>query len=186
MDSLGLSIGATNMVAVRTGRPPVRRRSVLTLFGHRPAEVGLPTENAKLSEPGVVVWGFTDRVGDRVPMIAPDGSSHDAATLAADALESLVRDAGGPAPRMVIAVPAHWRPAAVSALRAQVQARPTLSGSGAPTEIVRDNAAALTALGNAPGLPGDGVVVLVDLGGTGTTVTLADAAAGMRPIGPVP
>ncbi|MCV7080547.1 hypothetical protein [Mycolicibacterium insubricum] len=81
MDSLGLSIGATNMVAVRTGRPPVRRRSVLTLFGHRPAEVGLPTENAKVSEPGVVVWGFTDRVGDRVPMIAPDGSSHDAATM---------------------------------------------------------------------------------------------------------
>ena len=76
MDSLGLSIGATNMVAVRAGQPPVRRRSVLTVFPHRPAEVGLPGENPDLTESGLVLWGFADRVGDPVPIVAPDGSSH--------------------------------------------------------------------------------------------------------------
>ena len=36
-DSLGLSIGMTNLVAARIGRPPVMRRSVLTLFNDRAA-----------------------------------------------------------------------------------------------------------------------------------------------------
>ena len=41
-DSLGLSIGMTNLVAARIGRPPVMRRSVLTLFDDRAPEVGVP------------------------------------------------------------------------------------------------------------------------------------------------
>ena len=46
-DSLGLSIGMTNLVAARIGRAPVMRRSVLTFFNDRAPEVGLPTENAE-------------------------------------------------------------------------------------------------------------------------------------------
>ena len=42
-DSLGLSIGMTNLVAARIGRPPVMRRSVLTLFNDRAPEVGVPS-----------------------------------------------------------------------------------------------------------------------------------------------
>ncbi len=66
-DSLGLSIGMTNLVAARMGRPPVMRRSVLTLFEDRAAEVGLPSEfsafsafsaNQNLSQPGMVLAGF--------------------------------------------------------------------------------------------------------------------------------
>ena len=40
-DALGLSIGATNLVAARVGRPPVMRRAVLTLFSDRAPEVGV-------------------------------------------------------------------------------------------------------------------------------------------------
>ena len=48
-DSLGLSIGMTNLVAARMGRPPVMRRSVLTVFDDRAPEVGVPSENPQLS-----------------------------------------------------------------------------------------------------------------------------------------
>jgi hypothetical protein len=184
MDSLGLSIGATNMVAVRAGQPPVRRRSVLTVFPHRPAEVGLPGENPDLTESGLVLWGFADRVGDPVPIVAPDGSSHRAELLAAEALAALARAAGAAGPqRLAITVPAHWGPAAVDALRAAVRARPELSSEGAAPELIPDTTAALTALAADPGLPTRGVLALLDFGGTGTTVALVDAGAGLRPIG---
>ena len=58
-DSLGLSIGMTNLVAARMGRPPVMRRSVLTVFDDRDAEVGVPSENPNLNQPGMVLSGFT-------------------------------------------------------------------------------------------------------------------------------
>ena len=41
-----------------------------------------------------------------------------------------------------------------------------------------------TALRAHPGLPSRGVVVLCDFGGTGTSITLADAARDFAPIGP--
>ena len=49
--------------------------------------------------------------------------------------------------------------------------------------LISDAAAALTALQAEPGLPTRGVVALCDFGGTGTSITLADAADGYRPIG---
>ena len=59
---LGLSIGTTNLVAASVGRPPVIRRSVLTLFGHAAPEVGTPRPDAA-RDAGVVLSGFVDRVG---------------------------------------------------------------------------------------------------------------------------
>ena len=75
-DSLGLSVGTTNLVAARDGRAPVVRRSVLTVFNDRAPEVGVPSENPNLDRPGLVLGGFVDRVGDPVPLVASDGSSH--------------------------------------------------------------------------------------------------------------
>ena len=43
-EPLGLSIGMTNLVAARVGRPPVIRRAILTLFPDRAPEVGVPAE----------------------------------------------------------------------------------------------------------------------------------------------
>src|SRR6195952_1378461 len=93
-DSLGLSIGMTNLVAARTGRAPLTRRSVLTLFEHRPPEVGLPSENPDLTERGMVMWGFVERVGDPVPLIAQDGSPHRGDALTAEALDAIARTVG--------------------------------------------------------------------------------------------
>ena len=109
-DSLGLSIGMTNLVAARIGRPPVMRRSVLTLFNDRAPEVGVPGENPNLNQPGLVLSGFVERVGDPVPLVAADGSPHLGERVLVEALDAMARTVGGGAP-IAIAVPAHWGPA---------------------------------------------------------------------------
>ncbi|KXW75556.1 molecular chaperone, partial [Mycolicibacterium phlei DSM 43071] len=181
-DSLGLSIGSTNLVAARVGHPPVIRRSVLTLFDNRPPEVGVPGENPNLNQPGLVLSGFVERVGDPVPLVAADGSPHRGEQVLAEALAAMARAVGGGAP-ITIAFPAHWGPAAVGALRGALRAVPALSPDGIPPALVPDSLAALAALRNSPGLPSAGVVVLCDFGGSGTSITLADAAANFAPIG---
>lgn len=155
--SVGISLGSANLVAVTGGRPIVR-----------PAAVTI--------RPGVTVTGFVDRVGDPVPMLAGDGSAHRADGLAAAAIEAATRQAS---PRYrpqlgAVAVPGHWSDGAVAALRAVA---PHL-------HVVPDTTAALTAVAAGPGLPARGVVLLVDLGAGGTSITLADAGAGFAPIGP--
>ncbi|KWX66252.1 hypothetical protein ASJ79_26110 [Mycobacterium sp. NAZ190054] len=75
-EPLGLSIGMTNLVAARVGRPPVTRRSILNVFGDRAPEVGAPSEIPGFTEPRLVLTGFVERVGDPVPLVAADGSAH--------------------------------------------------------------------------------------------------------------
>lgn len=187
---LGLSVGTTNLAAVRAGRTPVSRRSVLTLWENRPAEVGVPSQNPELTSPnltasGLVLRGFVERVGDPVPLVAADGSAHQGEVLVATALEAMARavgNGGAPGP-VVVAVPAHWGPVATGALRGALRDRQTLSPGGVAPMIVSDAAAALVALQANPGLPTRGVVALCDFGGSGSSVTLADAGANLAPIG---
>jgi Hsp70 protein len=181
-DSLGLSIGMTNLVAARVGRAPVMRRAVLTLLSGRAPEVGIPGENTALNQPGVTLTGFVERVGDPVPLIAEDGSAHSAERVLVEALDAMARTVGGGSP-VAIAVPAHWGPPMVGALRAALRDKPNLAPNGVPAALVPDSVAALTALQTAPGLPTGGVVALVDFGGSGTSITLADANANLAPIG---
>src|SRR3979490_675170 len=118
-DSLGLSIGMTNLVAARIGRPLVMRRSVLTLFSDRAPEVGVPIENRanpNASNQGLVLSGFVERVGDPVPLVAADAPPHVGERVLVEALDAMARTVGGGAP-IAIAVPAHWGPATVGALR---------------------------------------------------------------------
>src|SRR5262245_64803360 len=121
-DCLGLSIGTTNLVAAPTGGAPILRRAVLTLYPHRPAEVGLPSENPRLNEQGIVLTGFVERVGDPVPMVARDGSTHRGERLVAEALEALTRSVSPARPPQLtsVTVPAHWRSGVVDTLRAAV------------------------------------------------------------------
>src|ERR1700723_4340711 len=86
--ALGLSIGATNLAAVTADRA-VTRKPVLTLYRQRPPEVGVPTENPKLNEPGLVISDFVDHAGDPAGTAAADGSTHRSETLIADALRAL-------------------------------------------------------------------------------------------------
>lgn len=108
------------------------RRSVLTLYGHRPAEVGLPSDNPNLTEPGLVLRGFVERIGDPVPLIAVDGSPHQADQLLVEALGAVAAAAGGPSPGsdVVIAVPAYWAPGTVRALENALRGNRALAPSG--------------------------------------------------------
>jgi Hsp70 protein len=154
---MGLSIGATNLAGTRDGQTAVVRPAELTLHGQR-------------------LTGFVDRVGDPVPLVAPDGSKYRSEELLADALGSMAHavTGGGPVSDVAVTVPAHWRASAVDALRRNLR-------GGLP--VVSDATAALTALRANPGLPMHGVVVLCDFGGSGTSITLANAARDFSPVG---
>jgi hypothetical protein len=185
-DGLGLSVGATNLAAVVVGRTAVTRSPVVTLYPHRPTEVGVPSENPNLNERGLIITDFTERVGDPVGIVAADGSTHQADALLADALRAMLFAVGRgqpPATPVGVTYPAHWRPPAVEALRGALAGIPEFSRP-TPAPLVSDATAALTALQNDPGLPTRGAVALCDFGGTGTSITVADAATGFQPIGP--
>jgi hypothetical protein len=180
-DGVGLSVGATNLTAVVVGRTAVTRSPVVTLYPHRPPEVGVPSENPNLTERGLIITDFVDRVGDPVGIVAADGSSHLADKVLADSLRAMLYTVGKPAAGPVaVTYPAHWRPAAVDALRNALTAVPELKQA----PLVSDASAALTALQDDPGVPTRGVIALCDFGGTGTSITLVDATNRFAPVGP--
>lgn len=111
-DPLGLSIGTTNLVAAGNGGPPVTRRAVLTLYPHCAPKIGVPSQNPNLIEPGALMSGFVERIGDAVALVSPDGSVHDPDLLLVEALDAMVLTAGADASssEIAIAVPAHWKP----------------------------------------------------------------------------
>ncbi len=185
-EAVGLSIGATRFAGVQLGRPPVTRQSVLTLYAQRSPELGVPGENPNLAQPGMVVTGFVDRVGDPVGMVAADGSMHRGELLVADALRELLHTVTGgrpPAAPPTVTYPAHWRKAQVDALRTALTHVPEWSRRGQPT-LVCDAAATISALQSDPGVPARGVIALCDFGGSGTSITLLDAGRGYAPVGP--
>ncbi len=182
VDGVGLSVGASNLAAVVVGRAAVSRASVLTRFPHRSPEVGVPSENPNLNERGLILTDFVDRVGDPVPIVAADGSTHQADVVLADALRALLLTltAGRAAGPVAVTHPAHWRQAAVDGLRSALATMPEFQS----VTVVSDATAALTALHDDPGLPTRGVIALCDFGGSGTSITLVDAGAGYAPLAP--
>lgn len=181
-ESLGLSIGLANLVAARTGSAPVTRSSVLTLFEHRPTEVGLPEENPNLTEPGLVLRGFVERVGDRAPLVAADGTKYSGAALTVEAIEAMARTVGYGTP-VTVAVPAYWSEAQATALSEEFFAQTDLARRGVPPALISDATAALAALRAAPGFPTNGVIALCDFGAGGTSITLTNAASNFQQIG---
>lgn len=182
-ESLGLSIGAANLVAARAGGAPVARSSVLTLFERRPTEIGLPEENPGLTEPGLVLRGFVERVGDPAPLVAADGTKYLGEVLTVEAIEAMARTVGYGTP-VTIAVPAYWSGAQATALREEFFAQQDLTRGGVAPALISDTMAALAALRSRPGFPADGVVALCDFGASGTSVALIDAGSNSRQIGP--
>src|SRR6478735_11709759 len=183
-DGVGLSVGATRLAAVIVGRTAVTRSPEVTLYPHRPPEVGVPSENPNLNERGLIITDFVDRVGDPVGIVAADSSTHMADKVLADALRTMLYTVGSPpAGPAVVTYPAHWRPAAVDALRNALASVPEFQQPTA-APVISDATAALTALQDDPGVPTRGVIALCDFGGTGTNITFVDAANGFAPIGP--
>src|SRR4029077_7328813 len=89
-DGVGLSGGATRLASVIVGRTAMTRSPVVTLYPHRPPEVGVPSENPNLTERGLIITAFVDRVGDPVGIVASDGSTHRADALLADGLRAML------------------------------------------------------------------------------------------------
>ncbi len=182
--ALGLSVGATNLAAVTVERA-VTRKPVLTLYRQRPAEVGVPSENPMLDEPGLVISDFVDRVGDPDDIVVADGTTHRSETLVADALRALsyaVTDGRALPDAVAVTHPAHWGPTAVDSVR--VALGRVSEWSRGPLTLLPDSVAALMALQANPGVPNRGIIAVCDFGGTGTTVALLDAADGYRAVGP--
>ena len=142
--ALGLSMGATNLAAVTADRA-LTRKPVLTLYRQRPPEVGVPSENPRLNEPGLVITDFVDRVGDPAGIVAADGTMHRSETLIADGLRALAYAAtdGRALPDDVaVTYPAHWDPAAVDRAVGvepglRMVARPAGSAAGRRGRAVR-------------------------------------------------
>jgi len=177
-DPLGLSIGTTNFVAARVGFPPMTRRAVVTLLPHQPPQIGAPPGA------GPTFSGFVDRVEDPTPLVGADGIAHTPDQLLLDAIEAMVIAVGAQPgiAQLSLALPAYWDDRRARTLRDGLRNHPRLATAHGAPSLVSDAAAALAALGADPGLPTAGVVALCDFGGGGTTLTLADAAAGYEPI----
>ena len=177
-DPLGLSIGTTNLVAARNGSPPVTRRAVLTLYPHCAPKIGLFVDDPPLNEPGTLMRGFVERIGDSVALVSADGSAHDPDLLMVEALDAMVLAAGADvaSSEISIAVPAYWKPATVQALRNGLRTHLGFVRSGMAPRLVSDAIAALTAANAELCLAATGVVGLLDFGGTGTSATLISLA----------
>ena len=148
------------------------------------AEVGVPSENRNLTERGLIITAFVDRVGDPVAIVASDRSTHRADALLADGLRAMLFAVGRGLPP---AEPVGVTYPRIGAHLPSMPSAPPWPRSRSPTTrppLVSDAAAALTALQDDPGVPTRGVIALCDFGGTGTSITLVDAASGYAPIGP--
>lgn len=184
--ALGLSIGATNLAAV-TADSAITRKPVLTFYRDRPAEIGVPAENPELRDPGVVITGFVNRVGDTRGVVAVDGSVHRSEVLVADALRALAyaATAGRALPdNIAVTYPAHWESHAVDALGAALGEIPEWSRRARPLLLIPDAAAALLAVRTNPGIPPQGTVAVCDFGGSGTNITLLQAAGDYHAMAP--
>ena len=182
--ALGLSIGATNLAAVTADRA-VTRKPVLTLYDQRSPEVGVPGENPKLDEPGLVISDFVHRAGDPAGPAAAGSSTHRSEILVADALRALAYTAtdGRPLPDAVaVTHPAHWPAVAVDSVGVALSR--VSEWSRGRLALLPDSTAALFALQLNPGLPNSGTVAVCDFGGSGATVSLVDAANGYQAIAP--
>jgi hypothetical protein len=183
-DPLGLSIGTTNLVAARDGSPPIPHRAVLTLYPHCAPKVGASAEDSGLIEPGMPMSGFVERIGDSVALVSSDGSSHDPDLLMVEALDAMVVAVGADSSssEIAIAVPAHWKPAKVQALRNGLRTHVGFVRSGMAPRLVSDAVASLTAANSELDLPDEGVFGVLDFGGGGTSATLLEAVSDFEPI----
>ena len=173
-DPLGLSIGTTNLVAARVGNQPV-----IAAFGAdpvRPHRAGgrravrthpaAGADRIRRTRRGPGAAGGRRRFVLSRRAAAGRGAGGDG------------RPAGGRRRRP------DWRSPCrrtgtprCGALRGALRTSPNLAPDGTPPRLISDAVAALTALNANPGLAARGVVALLDFGGGGTSITLADAAS---------
>src|SRR5260370_7322073 len=101
-----------------------------------------------------------------------------------EALDAMVVEAGADAgaSEISIAVPASWKPGTVQALRNALRTHVGFVRSGMAPRLVPDSIAAMNAVNAELGIPTDGVVGLLDFGGSGTFATLMDTGSDFEPV----
>ncbi|MFW0792105.1 Hsp70 family protein [Gordonia sp. CPCC 205333] len=174
---LGVAIGAGNLIAAAHHGEATRWTTQLTVAPHVAPEAGLPEENPRVRPDGVIVTGFVERVGDPVPIAGPGGQSYAAEQLTIDAVKSLIRSQLSgieTPPTLVVACPAYWSDAA----RDQFASAASAARLPQPFRIETDLSMAFARLRQLPDAPRAGLMALADLGATGTTVAIGDAATG--------
>jgi actin-like ATPase involved in cell morphogenesis len=184
--ALGLSIGATNLAAVGSDQA-ITRKPVLTLYPERAPEVGIPAENPRLDQPGLVMTGFVNRVLDPRGVMAADGSAHRGEELIADAMRALayaVTDGRTLPENVAVTYPAHWASPAVDAVGTALSSVVEWSNRSRPLLLIPDAAAMLLAVRTNPGIPRAGTVAVCDFGGTGTSVTFMRAEGDYQALAP--
>ena len=184
--ALGLSIGATNLAAV-TADHAITRKPVLTLYPERAPEVGIPAENPLLTQPGLVLTGFVNRVWNPRGVVAADGSVHRSEELIADAMRALAYAVtnGRPLPESIaVTYPAHWASPAVDAVGTALSSLAEWSNRARPLLLIPDAAATLLAVRTNPGIPRRGTVAVCDFGGSGTNVTFMRADGDYQALAP--
>ncbi|MBF6453082.1 Hsp70 family protein [Nocardia cyriacigeorgica] len=174
--ALGITVGSANSVAVlasRDGEPGIDSASVLThptvlrLVPGAPALFGTEAIDGGRHAPGVRIDGFVSRVGDPVPMLADDGTSHTASDLVATAITRLVEESADPGATVVACHPAHWTAHTVSVLRTALD-----DAGAADVALIPEPVAAVRWSCTAGRTTGDGAVLVYDLGATGLTVSV--------------
>ena len=155
-DGVGLSVGATNLTAVAVGRTAVTRSAVVTLFPNRPLEVGVPSENPRLSSGRA--WPDHHRLrrprrrsgghrGVRRHHAPRRGATRRGACARCSMRSTNGRGAAGPRRRDPPGALASGRGG--RAARCPAPGSPSSSGAA----LVSDATAALTALRDDPGVP---------------------------------
>ncbi|OBB63256.1 Hsp70 family protein [Mycobacterium sp. 852014-50255_SCH5639931] len=184
--ALGLSIGTTNLAAVAAEKA-ITRKPVLTLYPERAPEVGIPAENPRLNQPGLVITGFVNRISDPRGVVAADGSVRRSEELIADAMRALAYSVTGgrTLPESVaVTYPAHWPSPAVDAVGTALSSVAEWSNRARPLMLIPDAAATLLAVRTAPGIPAHGTVAVCDFGGSGTSVTFMRADGDYQALAP--
>src|SRR5262249_12398761 len=118
---------------------------------------------------------------------AADGSVHRSEALLADGLRALAYAATGGRPlpdRVAVTYPAHWSAKSVDAMSAALSRVSEWSDRARLPLLIPDAAAALFAARANPGIPARGTVAVCDIGGSGTSITLMDAAGDLQPVAP--
>ncbi|MGW4329235.1 Hsp70 family protein [Nocardia sp. NPDC004573] len=182
--ALGITVGASNSVAVAAteegddGLSPSgggflrSHPSVLRLSPDMAPTLGAGARSTGRHSSDVMLEGFLARVGDPVGMLGEDGSSYSAPDLVATAIGCLVDEIAAETGRsgvqaMVACHPAWWSRHTVDIQRDALER----AGLGEVT-LVPEPTAAIRWLDAAHGRTDDGAVIVLDLGASGSTVSV--------------
>ncbi|MEV5648271.1 Hsp70 family protein [Nocardia sp. NPDC052254] len=159
--TLGITVGSSRTIAA-TGSASA---------GAHPEDVSVHIGRQRLPPVPELSENLLTRVGDPVGILLPDGSTVAAADLVAETINQVVADFSPVS--TVATVPAWWSAGAVESQR-QALAR---AGSESVV-LVPEPLAALRRLQAGAAVPDDTVVVVHDLGASGTTVSVVRTGAG--------